>query len=64
MPSERPYDGVNARCGLRGFVLHAGWAFPAGVIGTSICRTVPQAGFASLQDDIVENLLEDYVRRL
>jgi len=46
------------------FELHAARALPAGVVGTSICRTVPQGGFATLQDDIAENLLGDHGQRL
>src|SRR6266852_1588352 len=48
----------DAVCGA--LALHAGWAVPASIISASICRTVPQAGFATLQDDIAENLLEDH----
>src|SRR5258708_24603964 len=61
---ERPpsdhYDGVDLRCSLREpLAVRAVGCFPSASSALSICRTVPQARFASLQDDMAENL-RDY----
>ena len=50
----RSYDGANPRCSRKGCGAACIGVVPAGGIGASIGRTVPQAGCAGLRDHIGE----------